>query len=131
MKPARKGPTPIVDRDKPTAQDTADASIPQEAKDKLSPLECHSDIPKLLKDPICYDGVWINSWDLANPDFWDCGAKPLDIQSPICNHETGKWEKERHDADQDMATCGDVPITDDFVVCNYISKSWVKFQAPR
>lgn len=101
----------------------------KEAKEKLPITACKEDVPKLLRDPICYDGVWINSWDLANPDFWDCGAKPLDIESPICNHETGRWEKERHENTEDLATCGEVPITDDYVVCDYVTKAWVKFQA--
>ena len=90
--PASKGPKPKEDRQKP-AKKAADDGLTKEAKEKLPITACKEDVPKLLRDPICYDGVWINSWDLANPDFWDCGAKPLDIESAVCNHETGRWEK--------------------------------------
>lgn len=64
------------------------------------------DVPPLLKDPVCFDGVWINSWDLNEPDFWDCGAKPLDVEAPICNHETGKWVGRAHNNAADLAQCG-------------------------
>lgn len=78
---------------KTTGQIIEELGMPAEIKDKLSPLDCAEDVPPLLIDPVCFDGVWINSWDIDDPDFWNCGVRPLDIESPVCNAETGVWER--------------------------------------
>jgi len=76
--------------------------------------------PKLLKDPVCFDGLWIDKRELDDPDFWNCGVRPLDIEHPICNSETGHWEKFAHDTAEDRATCGELPASKDFLVCDYV-----------
>ena len=100
------------------------------AKEILSTQDCDTDAPEQLFDPVCYDGLWVESFQVNSPNFWDCGIAPLDLESPICNHETGQWEAQTPTLADDQAFCGELPVTEDFIVCDYTTLQWVAFQAP-
>ena len=90
--------------------------------------KCEGHAPKAYNDPVCFEGKWIEHEDLNSPDFWACGKKPLDMEYPSCNFETGKWEDYVvHEDVDDQETCGAMPDSDDFLVCNHDSMKWEVF----
>ena len=116
-----KAPKPVGKKPKKADAEAKAATLPASAKAALDTMTitCKTDASPLLHDPICFEGLWIESYDLESPDFWSCGVKPLDIESPVCDMETGRWKPSHHTKLEDSAVCGEIPISDDFVVCDY------------
>ena len=112
-----------------TQEDSTGTDVTVEVSDpiQVGTTDCLMEIPDYITEPLCYDGMWIDSSELDSPDFWACGAKPGDLLYPVCNHETGHWEEvvPQTSTAEDIA-CGARPeeLMDEYVVCNYDQMEW-------
>ena len=98
-----------------------EASLPSEDCEGMA-------VPLDLAEPVCFEGKWIESEWLQQPDFWACGAKPRQLQHAVCNHETGVWQEASHFSElDDLALCGEIPRDGRFKVCNHQSHEWEDF----
>lgn len=108
-----------------TTEDLPD-SVTQGPPSGFDDTPCGTKVaPKEFRDPVCFEGNWIEFEWINDTAYWACGKKPETKEYTICNVETGVWEDyTRHDDKEDADVCGAVPGGNKYTVCNHVTHKW-------